>query len=131
MAGQPLKVWFHGPVTLLPQPTRVTVQSLDWYVDDIKKALILEAPGLQCFGAPSLIVKHAVPAGLSDRYEATGDELPSNIQLSDGGAFSMNAHFLSRSHREHQLWEVSTGNVYWFQPGVPALGGRFHRNGRC
>ncbi len=45
-----MKVWFHGP--MLPRPTKVTIGSLDWDVDDLKVALIAKAV-LTGVGAPS------------------------------------------------------------------------------
>lgn len=74
MAGQLLKVWFHGP--LLPQPTKVIVSSLEWDVDDLKKALIAEAPVLRDVGAPSLFVTCAKYDAATDAYISTGDRLP-------------------------------------------------------
>jgi hypothetical protein len=77
-AGQPLKVWLHGPPSLLPQPTKVTVGSLDWDIDDPKEALIAKAT-IARIGAPYLIVRRAVLTSSSGEYEATGDALAADI----------------------------------------------------
>lgn len=95
MAGQLLKVWFHGP--LLPQPTKVTVSSVDWDVDDLKKALIAEAPVLRAIGTPSLIVTCAKQV-LLNVYISTGDGLPVDKALHlFGDLFSINSHFFIES----------------------------------
>ncbi len=87
-----MKVWFHGPA--LPRPTKVTIESLDWDVDDLKVALIAKAV-LTGVGAPSLVVKRAVLVeGSSVIYEETGEELAAENFLRDfGDSFTSNAHF--------------------------------------
>ena len=87
-----MKVWFHGP--MLWQPTKVTIGSLDWDVDDLKKAFISEAV-LAGVGAPSLVMKRAVlVAGSSGLYAATGEELAADMVLRDfDDTFISNAHF--------------------------------------
>jgi hypothetical protein len=95
MAGQLLKVWFHG--SLLPQPTKVKVSSTDWDVDDLKEALIAKVPGLRAIGAPSLIVTCAKLVA-PNVYISTGDGLPVDRALHlFGDMFSINSHFFVES----------------------------------
>ena len=92
MSGQAFKVWFHGP--LLAQPTKVSVLSLRWDIDDLKEALIAKAPVLSWIGASSLMVSRAAPADVSGLFAPTGDVLSADTVLSSLGDSESMSHAL-------------------------------------
>ena len=88
-------VWFHGDMDLLPEPTRVSVTSNAWYVDDIKDALVKKAK--LDIGASSIGVVRAV-LQQGETYVPRGARLEAQMKLNDpslGDTFRDDAHFFA------------------------------------